>query len=408
MMSAMPELGEMPMPQLNGEAGRRAWSRFQGDLEKRLKTLAPPSRRDERWRFADLKGVRWEALDGDLSSALETQGGQAGLTRLSLAQALERDGDLVMRLLENLRGPLGSEYFVSRAFLQDLEGVTCLWVEPGVAVEEPVILERTCAAGDGAGYAVTLLVAGPGASVQVLERFRGSAGSRGSLIAATGMDAGAGARVGYTVTQELPKAMQLVHCAHLELGRDASGELALINAGASWVRQEAAAALRETGASAKLLGLNLMEGSDYVDQHTRQRHIREHGTSDLLFKNAVFDQARVTFGGLIQVEEGAHYTDAYQSCRNLLLSDEAEANAMPGLEINADQVRCSHGATTGRIDPEELFYLRARGIGEEAARQLITLGFANDVVDRIGEERIRGLLRELVEGRLLRRRAAGG
>jgi Fe-S cluster assembly protein SufD len=112
-------------------------------------------------------------------------------------------------------------------------------------------------------------------------------------------------------------------------------------------------------------------------------------TSDLLFKNALDDGARSVFSGLIRVGREAHRTDAYQKVRNLVLSDEAEANSMPGLEILADEVRCSHGATTGQLDPEELFYLKARGIPDAAARRLITGGFLNEAVDRFSDAVVR-------------------
>ena len=111
-------------------------------------------------------------------------------------------------------------------------------------------------------------------------------------------------------------------------------------------------------------------------------------TSDLLYKNALYGQARSVFSGLIIVDEGAHYTDAYQTCRNLFMSEDAEANSMPGLEINADDVKCSHGSTSAAISEEEIFYLRARGIDPVRARQLIARGFSVEVIGRLGDEKV--------------------
>jgi Fe-S cluster assembly protein SufD len=116
----------------------------------------------------------------------------------------------------------------------------------------------------------------------------------------------------------------------------------------------------------------------------------------LLYKNSLNDQARTIFAGLIRVEPGAHRTDAYQKVRNLLLSDDAEANSMPGLEILADDVRCSHGATSGQVDAEELFYMLSRGIPQREAQQLIVFGFLNEVIERLGDEKIGEELRGLV------------
>src|SRR5205085_2384256 len=119
--------------------------------------------------------------------------------------------------------------------------------------------------------------------------------------------------------------------------------------------------------------------------------------SDLLYKNALTDRTRNTFGGLIRVEPHAHFTDAYQTVRNLLLSDDAEANSMPGLEILADNVKCSHGATSGQLGEDEMFYLLSRGIPESVAKQLLVSGFLNEVVDRLDHPAITALVHDLIE-----------
>ena len=143
-----------------------------------------------------------------------------------------------------------------------------------------------------------------------------------------------------------------------------------------------------------MLAVNLATGEEEYDLRTLQLHEAEHTTSDLVYKNALYDHARTIFSGLIMVGEKAHYTDAFQTCRNLLGSNDAEANAMPGLEINADQVKCSHGSTSGQISDEEVFYLRARGIDPEEARRMITFGFLNEVVGKISREGLRERLTE--------------
>jgi len=132
-----------------------------------------------------------------------------------------------------------------------------------------------------------------------------------------------------------------------------------------------------------MLSISVASGDQEFDQRTLQDHLQPNTTSDLLYKNALSNRARTVFSGLIKVEPGAHRTDAYQKVRNLLLSDESEANSMPGLEILADDVRCTHGATSGQIEPEELFYLLSRGIPERVAKALVVKGFLNEVVDRL-------------------------
>jgi Fe-S cluster assembly protein SufD len=128
-----------------------------------------------------------------------------------------------------------------------------------------------------------------------------------------------------------------------------------------------------------------------------QDHVSPHTASDLLYKNALDDRARTIFGGLIRVEPHAHFTDAYQKVRNLLLSDDAEANSMPGLEILADNVRCTHGATSGQIEEDQLFYLRARGIPTKVAQRLLVTGFLDEVIQRLNHPAIGDHLHGLIE-----------
>ena len=146
-----------------------------------------------------------------------------------------------------------------------------------------------------------------------------------------------------------------------------------------------------------MLSVNVATDTQQFDQRTLQLHHAPNTTSDLLYKNALYDNAKTVFAGLIVVDENAHHTDAYQTCRNLLNSEEAEASSLPGLEINADQVKCSHGSTSGQIDLEQLFYLMARGISEKAARQLITIGFTHEVIDRIADQDLVETAKSLIE-----------
>jgi Fe-S cluster assembly protein SufD len=119
-----------------------------------------------------------------------------------------------------------------------------------------------------------------------------------------------------------------------------------------------------------------------------------------LYHNTLDEQSRSIFAGLIKVAEGAHRTDAYQKVRNLLLSDDAEANSMPGLEILADEVKCSHGATSGELNAEELFYLEARGIPRKVGRRMVVMGFFDSLLERIGDEALRKYLSEEVHNHL--------
>ena len=141
-----------------------------------------------------------------------------------------------------------------------------------------------------------------------------------------------------------------------------------------------------------MISVAIANGDQEIDQRTLQHHAQPSTTSNLLYKNALYGRSRSIFAGLIQVDQGAHQTDAYQTCRNLLLSDEVEANSMPGLEINADGVKCSHGSTSSQIDDDEIFYFVARGITPRIARKLIAIGFSTEPIQRLKNEAIEELL----------------
>jgi Fe-S cluster assembly protein SufD len=151
------------------------------------------------------------------------------------------------------------------------------------------------------------------------------------------------------------------------------------------------------GGRSDLLAVAVAKHQQEFDARTLQDHISPRTASDLLYKNALDDRARTIFGGLIRVEPDAHFTDAYQKVRNLLLSDDSEANSMPGLEILADDVRCTHGATSGQIDEDELFYLRTRGIPTKVAQRLLVTGFLDEVIQRLDHPAIAAYLHRLIE-----------
>ena len=149
-----------------------------------------------------------------------------------------------------------------------------------------------------------------------------------------------------------------------------------------------------------MLALTVATKAQEFDQRTLQTHQAPNTSSNLLYKNALFDKSRTIFSGLIVVEQEAQRTDAYQSNRNLMLSEEAEANSLPGLEIQANDVRCTHGATTSHVDAEQLFYLQARGISPEVGQQLLVFGFFEEVLNRLENEPLHNALRGLIESKL--------
>ncbi|MEA2279794.1 MAG: Fe-S cluster assembly protein SufD, partial [Solirubrobacteraceae bacterium] len=155
------------------------------------------------------------------------------------------------------------------------------------------------------------------------------------------------------------------------------------------------------GAEGKVTGAYAPHGRQHIDYDTTQEHAAPNTTSDLAFRGILAERSSVVWRGMIKVDPGAQQTDAFQECRNLLLSKRAHADAIPGLEILANDVRCTHAAAIAQIDPEQLFYLRSRGLGEDRAKRLVIEGFMAELVERFEE----GAIREAMAGALERRLA---
>ncbi|MEX2579139.1 MAG: Fe-S cluster assembly protein SufD [Verrucomicrobiales bacterium] len=399
---------------------KQAWQRF---LE-----LPEPTRKNEEWRFADLKKVRFTELvpasPADDSESLvkrakesrvdafaahfvfannrlvhaETDGLPEGALCLPINEALAKHGDLVREHFLQEKADLGGKKFAALHASATLSGLFVHFPENCVC-ENPVVVHHFSGGDMAATFPHTLVVAKDNASVSVMETFESIAEGEQSLaVGMVDLDAVNGARIQYVALQNASESgAKHVQLNSTRVGRDSSVKSACINLGAAWVRNESINRMVETGADSRILSANLASGIQEYDQRTLQSHEAQHTTSDLLFKNALYGDSRTIFAGLIDVHPGAHHTDSFQTCRNLLGSDTAEANAMPGLEINADQVKCSHGSTSGQISDEEIFYLQARGIPAETARRMISLGFLNESIQKLDGEELKENLFEQVK-----------
>jgi Fe-S cluster assembly protein SufD len=368
--------------------------------EERFNLASWPTRNDQEWRFSDL---RRNSVDGFAASAVLSTGRQGpwdAVEILDLDTALLRHGERFGPAIEESLGSLGAARHLAWGLKSENFRGECWVIGEDQRLDVPLQLDVR-AAGPGHAAWLSLVLVRRGASAVIWEHLSSAVGDAVYLVNGTIVVVEEGAEVKLVGSQELSASSKLVNCVHVIPGANAKVRDVRVNLGAEWVRQEVSASLGARGADCELFGLSLAGAGEEIDQRTLQAHVSGGIHSNLLYKNALFADARSIFSGLIRVDSGAHQTDAFQSCRNLLLSEEAEANAMPGLEINADQVRCSHGSTCGQIDPEEVFYLRARGIPEAAARHLVTLGFANEIIGRIGNDSVEERLSARVEARLL-------
>lgn len=394
-------------------------------------SLPFPDRRNEKWRFSNLKLLDLEtleqapALPSDLSDqlverseGLETAAAslvfandqlvshrslpeelsRKGVIFAPLEEAMEAHEELFTRYFMTQAIELGSEKFAAlhEAFVRS--GVL-LYVPKGVEVEFPLEVWHWLAGERASVFPHTLLILEEQSRVTLIDRFESAADEPGFSCGVNDLFVGQGASLTYVCCQNWGPQVGSVQINSTVAGRDASALSLNLHLGSRYSRVESTSRLEAEGARSDMLALTVADRQQEFDLRTLQHHLKPHGTSDLLYKNALYDQARTIFSGLIKVDPNAVGTDAYQKVRNLMLSDEAEANSMPGLEILADDVRCTHGATSGQISEEELFYLMSRGLPEKTAKKLVVQGFLAEVLKRLPNRDVADHLQSLIERR---------
>ena len=401
-------------------AGVPAWfAQSQLAAWETFTNLPMPGRRDEAWRFADLKLLAFDAFRiqsggaAGTTSQLERTAARLvfvndslvsreitdpSLQVLTLTEALAQHGERLKEILTTPDTGLGGGKFAALHQAQ-LRDAVVIFVPAGAEIAEPVEIIHWLGGDHSAAFPRTIILTEDHAKVAVLEHHLSNGPDAGLSVGATQIIAAAGASINYVLLNQRHAAGKSMHFSTISAGRDAQVRHSLINLGAGWTRTECRSLLAAPGSRSEMFSVSLAAGAQEIDQRTLQDHLSPNSYSDLLYKNILFDTAKTIFAGLIKVDEGAHGTDAYQKCRNLLLSDNCEANSMPGLEINADQVKCSHGSTTGRIAEDQLFYFESRGIPRDAAARLIAIGFAHEVVAKVGHPALETMLAQAIEAR---------
>jgi Fe-S cluster assembly protein SufD len=404
------------MPGWLADLKREAWARF--------KALPMPKHGDESWRFASTDTL---ALDGfSYSDASTLERGPArpvitcagcldfsddyfagahplsedlvkrGVVFMPLEKAVVEHGDLVRNYLFGHMPNLGSAKFEALHIALFSTGVF-LYVPKGVEVTLPLAALHEATLEGGSVFPHTLVVADEGSSVAVFDVYRSrSDNTRHFACAATDLVALKGAKIRHRTLQTWSRGALAFHLGSLTVQRDASLDSIDINLGGGHVRQEQHGRIVGRGGDIRMHSLTLADGNREIDQRTLQTHSAEDGKSDLLYKNVLLDKAHTIFSGLIRVDREAQRTDAFQTNRNLLLSPDADANSLPGLEILANDVKCSHGASTGQLDQNQLFYLLARGVPKKKAYELLVMGFFEEVLDKVGSDELSGYMRGLL------------
>ena len=328
-------------------------------------------------------------VDGRFDAALSATALPAGLTVTHGAEVAQADAWLgsVAGIDTRPFGALATALFEELAFVE---------VASGAVVEEPLhlLFYSTAQETPGASFPRTLIRAGEHSQATVVESFAGDAGAVYLTCPVTEIVAEPSAVVDhYKFQRDSREAFHLSGLA-LATSRGASVSTHSFSLGGAIVRHDIQARLAGEGSEATLNGLYLVDGRQVCDTHMRVDHVAPHCNSHELYKGILDGRSRAVFNGRIFVHKGAQKTDAKQTNRNLLLSDDALVNTNPQLEIFADDVKCTHGSTVGQLDDDAIFYLRSRGIGAEAAKSLLTYAFASDLVERA---KVPALARELRE-----------
>jgi Fe-S cluster assembly protein SufD len=386
-----------------------------------FETLGLPTRRHEDWRYLDLATLRRDWVPASRAASPAAAGDApalAGAYTVTLidgvaAPVADAPAPLRVRPLREGLADARVRAALERDAFAESDGVEALqraaigegvWIdvprgaEPGV----PVHVAHVCSPGGGdavASAALVVVTVGPNASLTLLETWTGGDADVLALDTAV-VVIGDGARCTHMQAQLLAPGATWLHRGGAELGRDATYTHTIVNAGGTLARDAFRVWLPQSGAHAEIHALYVAGPGAVADHHTRVDHAVPHCTSNQLYKGILAGSGRGVFNGQVVVHPGAMQTNAEQLNRNLLLHPESRVDTKPQLEIFNDDVKCSHGATIGQLDRDELFYLESRGIGADDARGMLIGGFAAEVLDGIPHTGLRSLARDAVLARL--------
>jgi Fe-S cluster assembly protein SufD len=359
-------------------------------------SLPLPDHKSKGWEFTDLASLDLGSYTG-ASASVELRGGE-GATVVSLAEAVETHGELLERALGSLV-PV-QDPFVARNEADWRDGVL-VHVPRGVKLAEPVRIEVPV---DTTGTAVswrTLIVLEEGAEAEVWEHWSSPDDEVDALLnSVVELSVGDGATLRYVNTQDLSEKAWIFATQRAQVERDGRLDWAALGFGSGRGKVRMETKLAGRGSEARVTGGYAGGPGQHLDYDTTQEHAAPNTNSDLAFRGVLAKGSTAVWRGMIKVDPGAQQTDAFQESRNLLLSPEAHADAIPGLEILADDVRCTHAAAIAQVDKEQLFYLTSRGLSEAAAKTLVIEGFLEALVERLAAGPVRDEISAALERRL--------
>jgi Fe-S cluster assembly protein SufD len=342
--------------------------------------------------------VRLLQVDGAWDAGLAVEDGPVVLP---LSVALERHPELVEPHFGTIVSTEGDAFAAWNA--SGWEGGAFVYVPRGVRVEAPVLLTAVSAAAGTALHRRTLVVVEEGAEAEVWEQFQSGTEDAETLVTTVvELVVRDGARLRYVCGQDLNERSWVFGAQRAEVARDAVLDWVAVGFGSARGRVRMETRLTGPGAEAKVTGAYAPHARQHIDFDTTQEHAAPNTTSDLAFRGILAGRSTAVWKGNIIVDPGAQKTDAFQECRNLLLSKRAHADAIPGLEILANDVRCTHAAAVAQIDREQLFYLRSHGLPAAEATRLVIEGFLQELVERFDEGPFHDAVSAALERRLAR------
>ena len=364
------------------------------EAKKRGAELELPTQKAKGWEFTDLSELDFDAYTEGVATieGLTTTDGDGAIV-LPLAEAAATHPELVRERIGTIVP--GTDAFTARNESRWRDGVL-VYVPRGTRLTEPLRLTISGAPGEEIEWRV-LIVLDEAAEAEIWERY--ASDGEGLFNGVVELVVGDGANLKYVCEQELSSDGWVFATQRAEVGRDASLEWVALGFGSARGKVRMETKLAGRGSSAKVTGAYVGDGIQHLDYDTTQEHAAEDTTSDLAFRGVLGEQATAVWRGMIRVDPGAQRTDAFQESRNLLLTSEAHADAIPGLEIEADDVRCTHAAAVAQVDADQLYYLRSHGLADEDAKQLVVEGFLQELVERASE----GPIRDALEGELEKR-----
>lgn len=386
---------------------RTAWKTFE--------KLPLPTKRDVQWQRFDMRALKLDkvALPADKPSiterltSLPAEAAKKGVIFCDMATALAKHGDLLKDYLGKSIAPdEPSKFHALHAALWSTGAF--LYVPRDIRIELPLEVVYEFGGQHTAGFPRTLVVVEPGAEATLVQKFVGgpTVGSNGAAsIHASGTEVFVkeGGHLHYISEQNFSPNVYDFTLKRAHVARDAEIDWVLGMFGASFQRYDVECVMEGEGGTSFMYAVSVLDHNQQFGQFTKQHHKTGNTTSDLLFKNVLRDSAVSNYMGVIKVEKNANGTNAYQANRNLVLSKEVRCDTRPILEIESNQLRCTHGATVGQLEENQLFYLRSRGLRPEQARDVLIEAFLDPVLARIQVENVQKEFADLIHHKVVRK-----